>query len=222
MIVSSRARHSARHVLTGAKDNTDAQYSTFRSNLPYTLLLLVLHPLLRTAWNSLPWGNGLTTSKAELADARLEQRASFDYVFALIFLAALHGVSAFKVLFILWINYRLGTTLPRRWVPGATWVFNITTLFANELCQGYKLRDIATLLSPLGSRNVSAPDGFFVGLASTLDGWGGIMPRWEILFNITILRLISFNMDLYWSRGSRSSSPVEVRLVRDARRGGVG
>lgn len=37
------------------------------------------------------------------------------------------------------------------------------------------------------------------------------MPRWEVLFKITILRLISFNMDHYWSLDrSRSGSPVEV------------
>jgi len=149
-------------------------------------------------------------SAAEWADARLEQRASFDYAFAFIFLAALHGVSALKVLLILRINYQIGTTLPRRWVPSATWIFNIGTLFANELCRGYRLRDLALLLSPSQPLSTSASDGFFVAWASTLDGWGGIMPRWEILFNITILRLVSFNMDLYWSRGSRSSSPIEV------------
>jgi D-alanyl-lipoteichoic acid acyltransferase DltB (MBOAT superfamily) len=36
------------------------------------------------------------------------------------------------------------------------------------------------------------------------------MSRWEILFNITILRLISFNLDYYWSLDRRSGSPIEV------------
>jgi D-alanyl-lipoteichoic acid acyltransferase DltB (MBOAT superfamily) len=31
------------------------------------------------------------------------------------------------------------------------------------------------------------------------DDFGGIMWRWQILFNFSTLRLISFNMDYYWS-----------------------
>ena len=31
------------------------------------------------------------------------------------------------------------------------------------------------------------------------DAYSGIYPRWHIGFNITMLRLISFNMDYYWA-----------------------
>ena len=34
----------------------------------------------------------------------------------------------------------------------------------------------------------------------------GAYPRWHILFNITMLRLISFNMDYYWSRTTELES----------------
>ncbi len=34
----------------------------------------------------------------------------------------------------------------------------------------------------------------------------GAYPRWHIIFNITMLRLISFNMDYYWSRTTASES----------------
>lgn len=43
-----------------------------------------------------------------------------------------------------------------------------------------------------------------------LDSHGGLIPRWEILFNITVLRLISFNLDYYWSLDYNSASAIEV------------
>lgn len=46
-----------------------------------------------------------------------------------------------------------------------------------------------------------------------LDSYGGLLPRWEILFNITALRLISFNLDYYWASGHTNSNALEVRLA---------
>jgi protein-cysteine N-palmitoyltransferase HHAT len=37
------------------------------------------------------------------------------------------------------------------------------------------------------------------------------MHRWQILFNITTLRLISFNMDYYWS--VTKGTTLEVRCL---------
>lgn len=175
-------------------------------------LLLAFHPLCRKAWNKFYRPLPVGKSPIDEAEARLEQRASFDYTFAMIFLAALHGFSMFKVLAILYLNYSMATSLPRKYVPVATWVFNIGTLFANELAKGYHYKDIATLLSgssPFLVKGVPV-EGTLVTWGAWLDSWGGIMSRWEILFNITVLRLISFNLDYYWSQGYRSVSPIEV------------
>lgn len=174
-------------------------------------LLVIFHPLLRRLYETLRSvsetspksenkvnGNPTYTSVAD-GDARMNQRASFDYGFALIFLGALHGFSAIKVIVILYLNFLIATRLPRQYVPVATWIFNIGTLFANELCDGYKFAKIAELIS-------AAEPGAW------LDSYGGIMPRWEILFNITVLRLISYNMDYYWSLNRRAGSPLEVWL----------
>lgn len=176
-------------------------------------LLLIFHPLCRKAWNKfcrpLPTGKTMTDE----AEARLEQRASFDYTFAMIFLAALHGFSMFKVLAILYLNFNIATGLPKKYVPVATWVFNIGTLFANELCSGYHYKDVATVLSGTSPFLVGTVpvEGTLVSWGAWLDSWGGIMSRWEILFNITVLRLISFNFDYYWSLDYRGVSPIEVR-----------
>lgn len=203
------------------------------------MTLLVVHPLLRRAWNAFvrPLPSSKFSSEStdgkhvaaasnngrDAGDARLDQRASFDFLFALVFLAALHGFSALKVLLILAVNYRIGTgrwVKRREWVPLATWIFNICILFANELARGYRFRDMAVLISP-GAGGVAADeDSWLVAWGAWLDKHGGLVDRWEILFNITVLRLISFNMDCYWSLaywsagGQGSASPVEVCFPR--------
>ena len=184
-------------------DNSDGQYAGFRDNVPYLGVMLVLHPLLR--WVS-EYLTGKPTSTKHSADAttRFNSRVTFDFVFALVFITVLHGFSALKILIILYINFNIATLLPRSYVPATTWVFNIATLFANELAHGYPFADLATAMLP------SFADAATWG--KSMDSYGGLLPRWEILFNFTVLRMISFNMDYYWSLGrDRVGSPVEVR-----------
>jgi len=128
-------------------------------------------------------------------------------------LGALHGFSALKVILILYTNFCIATRLPRKYAPAATWIFNISTLFANELCEGYKFTKIATLISPLTLDSDGVQQSNLLHTwGGLLDSYAGIMSRWEVLFNITVLRLISFNMDYYWSLDRRSGSPVEKQL----------
>ena len=138
--------------------------------------------------------------------ARLNQRVRFDLLFALVLIFGLHGLSAFKVLFILYTNYAIATKLPRQYVVAATWIFNIGTLFANELFSGYRFGEIAGALSPrLGEQGKN--------WGNYMDDYGGLIPRWEILFNITVLRLISFNMDYYWSSNGPGLNPSNLLEV---------
>jgi protein-cysteine N-palmitoyltransferase HHAT len=144
------------------------------------------------------------------ADSRLNRRVTFDLTFATIFLIALHGVSAIKVFGILWINYQVATALPKRYVPIATWTFNIALLFANELCHGYQFADIASYLLPPQTTLAGDKPVETTNWGTWLDSYGGLVPRWEILFNITVLRLIAFNFDYVWSLDRRATSPIEV------------
>ncbi|KAI1077301.1 MBOAT-domain-containing protein [Whalleya microplaca] len=202
-------------------DTSDAQYHTFRANIPAMAGLLLFHPLLRRLYNSFvyPIKSAAQSSRPTLeeADQRLEQRATFDFGFAIIYLIALHGISAFKILIILFINYKLATTLPRKSIPAVSWVFNVGMLFANELYKGYKLGDIAAWISGPGvNGSLLDSESSLVAWGKFLDGYGGLMGRWEILFNITVLRLISFNLDYYWSLDRRPYSPVEKQLDTSA------
>lgn len=193
-----------------------------RGNFGAMAGLLLVHPLLRRAWNGV-WtslrGSDIlnrpgTVNSPEAAEERKRQRVSFDFVFALIFLVVLHGFSAAKVLLILGINHKIATQLPRRYVPAVTWTFNILVLVTNELFEGYKFRNIAVYLvgAPSAVPNLVDEPSSLIKLGEWLDHHGGLIPRWEILFNITILRLISFNLDYYWSVDQRSASPIEVRV----------
>lgn len=146
---------------------------------------------------------------ATAGEVQFDQRMRFDFAFGIIFIVALHGISALKIFFILFVNYRIGKSLPRSYVPAATWSFNICILFANELLGGYQLEPIAMFLSP-GPGTPSEKATLLVQWARQLDDFGGIMPRWEVLFKVTVLRLISFNMDYYWSVDYPAASPIEV------------
>jgi len=148
---------------------------------------------------------GLTASAA--ADARLSQRVSFDVTFAGIFLTALHGFSIFKIMAILYVNYCIAMKLPRPYIPAASWIFAVGTLFANEFTTGYSYGTMFSMFLPASVSEKGQPAANF---GHTLDSYGGLMSRWEVLFKFTILRLISFNLDYYWSIPSRTGSPLEV------------
>ncbi|GIJ99073.1 glycerol transporter [Aspergillus viridinutans] len=194
-------------------DNSDAQFSNFRDNIPYLLILLVAHPLLRRVYERYLLRSDVSSvsrnaDPVATGDARLDRRVRFDYYFALVFITALHGVSAIKVLVILYLNYKIAKSFPRKYIPAATWIFNISALFSNELCAGYPLERVATFFTAGGEGE--AP---LVQWARHIDGFGGIMPRWEILFNLTVLRLISFNMDYYWSLDYPAASAIEKKQL---------
>ena len=120
----------------------------------------------------------------------------------------MHGVSALKVFVILWLNYQIATALPKQYVAVATWTFNIGLLFANELSGGFRIANIAALILP--PQTSGAGSNPSPGVGEWIDSYGGLVPRWEVLFNITVLRLIAFNMDYLWSLDRRASSPIEV------------
>ena len=187
--------------------------------MPYLFVLVVVHPLLRKIYNTIlpikqnalqsPQASPVSrsfTSPTE-ADALLDQRVKYDLFFAVVYICALHGFSALKIIILLSANYAIAKKLPRAYVVPITWVFNITILFANELCHGYPFESIAINTIPFTIWDPNSNWGTF------FDDHGGLMPRWEIMFNITVLRLISFNMDLYWSSGENEyTSVLEVSL----------
>ena len=207
-------------------DNSDDQYASFRENVPYLLMVIILHPFLRRLFDAVytsmtdkldseskstsNGGNSPFGSDYPRAERRLKQRASFDVAFSVLFIIALHGFSAPKILLILYLNYTIATRLQKDYVPTATWIFNIGILFANELGKGYHYSDIARILPWSAVSEAQVQQERSSNWGTVLDSYGGLIPRWEIPFNITVLRLISFNFDYYWSLNQTGSSAIEV------------
>ncbi|KAI9246875.1 MBOAT, membrane-bound O-acyltransferase family-domain-containing protein [Phascolomyces articulosus] len=158
-------------------DNSDAQYATFRDNIPKLFGLVVGYLCLSHLYR-------IYVTPQQLPVKQPHQplhRIYFFFVASLSIITGLHGTSMLKILAIIttsyWIGRMAGGTM---WNPIASWIFNLAILFLNEWYNGYKF---GALLGP----------GF-----EWMDEHNGFQPRWHILFNFVMLRLVSFNMDYYW------------------------
>ncbi|THV05151.1 MBOAT-domain-containing protein [Dendrothele bispora CBS 962.96] len=166
-------------------DNSDSQYRSFRNNIPILALVAGLFITLKFAWSRL---YSLTNGHSSQNDRF--HLISFNVFFSILFLFGLHGASVIKVIVILLLNYYIAKTCrSSKLAPILTWLFNIGILFLNDRYNGYRFSDLTPSLA-------------------MLDSIEGFYPRWYINFNITMLRLISFNMDYYWAcRKAGSAEP---------------
>ncbi|KAL0578918.1 glycerol transporter [Marasmius crinis-equi] len=153
-------------------DNSDAQYASFRNNI---FVLTVIASVLFLA--KYLWTRALALS-SRLDNLHL---VPFNLVCSLLFLSGLHGTSILKIILILTVNFAIAKACKAsKFGPVLTWVFNVLVLYMNDRYHGYRFGDILPSLE-------------------ILDAFTGFHPRWHINFNITMLRLVSFSMDYYWS-----------------------
>ncbi|KAF8838855.1 MBOAT-domain-containing protein [Paxillus ammoniavirescens] len=156
-------------------DNSDAQYRAFRNNIPALAFLVFIYVGLKSIYTRcvIRSTSVIPTDKTCLVP--------FTISFAILYLIGLHGSSTIKIFVILTTNYYIGKGFQgSRAGPFVTWIFNFLVLFANERNGGYRFSSLHPSLA-------------------TLDVFKGLYPRWHISFNITMLRLVSFNMDYYWA-----------------------
>ncbi|KAK8844173.1 hypothetical protein IAR55_006967 [Kwoniella newhampshirensis] len=165
-------------------DNSDPQYRSFRDNL-LPLLLLASSYLFSS-----------TFIQPRLAPQI--SRARFVAAFSLFMTLLLHGTSTLKILFLLSFNYHLAKfpipPLLRTVWPGVIFCCNMSMLFLNERYDGYRFGNV------------------FPAFA-VLDSWTGMLPRWHIGFNITMMRMVSFALDYVWREDpiSNEVTPTEYR-----------
>ncbi|KAG0367384.1 glycerol transporter [Gamsiella multidivaricata] len=108
-------------------------------------------------------------------------RTYFFLSFSLIYLYFMYGNSIIKIGAIVTTNYVIAKIgRGARWMPVATWGFNLAVLFLNEGYGGYNFADLHDSLA-------------------WLDENKGMNRRWDVNFNFTMLRLVSFNLDYFWS-----------------------
>lgn len=137
-------------------DNSDTQYRFLRDNFWLIVGLIGLHTAIRRAFS-----------------AAGVERLTFDLVFGLIFVFALHGANVLKIGVHVVVMYFLGRLESRRAIP-ALWVYGVGTLFMNE--------HLKLILVP----------------------FTGIVSRWDVFYNFTLLRLLSFNLDFIRAQDSDS------------------
>lgn len=160
-------------------DNSDSQYSGFRNNFPYLVIVIVAHVALR---------RGLNQSVLKL------DRLNFDIGFSIIFLSLLYGIGMVKIMMLLGVNYYISKIENKKWGYIATWVFGIGILFANELTEGYQLKIVDPSLEHIDVK------------------YGGLMQRWDVNFNFTMLRMISFNIDYFQARDKTNKQQSDIAV----------
>ncbi|KAG2734908.1 hypothetical protein G9P44_001122 [Scheffersomyces stipitis] len=115
---------------------------------------------------------------------RLSKRTYFDFGFGLLFLFGAHGTNVLRILIHLGINYAIGRFVPSPkaaiWI---VWIYGISTLFIND-----RYRTL-----PFG---VDAID----------NGFKGIIERWDVFFNFTLLRMLSYNLDYLEKKRDNANS----------------
>lgn len=113
-------------------------------------------------------------------------------IFSLCFLTVLHGFSILKIIGLISINYQLTKYLgSSKMLPVLIWIYGISLLFLNFSYKGYKFGSISSIFNWM--------DRLEGDLKSIITGLG---IRWYISFNFSMLRMISFSMDYYWSLSS--------------------
>ncbi|KAI7903660.1 MBOAT, membrane-bound O-acyltransferase family-domain-containing protein [Cokeromyces recurvatus] len=161
-------------------DNSDLQYAQFRNHLPLLFVLAFFYLLLSRLYHHVL----IKKQKRQTnSDSSVRLKASFHVLTSLIILTALHGTSLIKIWIIITTSYLLGRLgHDTKWNPFLTWLFNLLILFLNEYFGGYSFKSM--IASPF------------------MDQYQGLLPRWHVFFNFTILRLISYNMDYYWKHNN--------------------
>ncbi|GBE88390.1 Glycerol uptake protein [Sparassis crispa] len=163
-------------------DNSDIQYRSFRGNIPALVILV----------GSFLAAKFVYTHSAKrymsLRPLNNTYHVPFLFTFSILMLLGLHGTSIVKIFAIVTANYGIAKTCrASKFGPLLTWIFNAAVLFANERNEGYRFASMHPSLE-------------------MLDSIEGIYPRWHISFNITMLRLVSFNMDYYWACNSAGAT----------------
>lgn len=187
-------------------DLSDIQWREFRSGAPALVTVLVVYVALSRVVQH-RWKNRAGTSNAKNS---AKARAGFSIIFSALFLGYLHGYAAIYVFLLVTANWVLAHA-----VAGSTlgsvciWAANIGALIAVRLTDGFP----AALL--FGQR-------FSWMDQQEHSGWLKGVMRWHICYNLTVLRMLSFALDLHWSKllankkiKTQKSTPPEKEKIED-------
>ncbi|WFC95807.1 glycerol transporter [Malassezia brasiliensis] len=186
------------------RDNSDYQYRLFRNYLPMIFLLMSVYVAL--AWS--------VKGAAHLLRCTLAQRLAVRQVLwgamGVVCVGAMHGSNAPKLLALALGNYALARQSTRLvpWAArAAVWVYNCAMLFLVFYTAGVPYARIAPSLA------------WLVRAQLTQDAYAGLLPRWYINYNFSMLRFVSYALDYQWAKAQAAQeTPRELAPgVPDAR-----
>ncbi|UZJ52944.1 hypothetical protein CBS101457_002264 [Exobasidium rhododendri] len=163
------------------RDDSDFQYKSFRDYFPVLTLVMIVYVAISKGLEHL----GRQGSYQSLNRTLIRpHRKLFLTLFTFAFIVTLHGTNAMKLLLLCSINFAIvkiiNLTTYSPIAPLVIWTWNVASLFAVHWNNGFSYATFSQSLA-------------------WLDNYTGLMPRWQINFNITMLRLISFSIDYYWA-----------------------
>jgi D-alanyl-lipoteichoic acid acyltransferase DltB (MBOAT superfamily) len=181
-------------------DLSDVQWREFRSAAPALAGVLTVYAMLsrflQRRWNS---SNDSKTGTTRSATAR----AAYTLVFAAIFLCYLHGYAVVYVFGLITANWVVAHLVSgSRLGALCIWTANIGALLAARLTDGF-------------------PAVFVFGQRyAWLDqhehaGWLKGVMRWHICYNLTVLRMLSFALDLHWSRLEKKKGARSIEKEKE-------
>ena len=115
------------------QDNSDAQYHSFRNNLPLLSLAALIHLSAKFLFTRLTPKNLIP----------------FTLFFSILAITGLHGANILKLVIILYINYTIAKRIGSspKLGPILTWTFNVAILFLNDMYDGYQFASLSKHLS---------------------------------------------------------------------------
>ncbi|ETS62071.1 hypothetical protein PaG_03629 [Moesziomyces aphidis] len=182
------------------RDDSDFQYRSFRDYVPALVGIMGVYLALSKLFTWLPSPAPRYSRVDAAASTSSPNRKAFLTVFTAIFVFALHGFNSIKLLLVVVANYALSKAVGgTRVAPVAVFGFNVATLFAVHWNDGFEYARISPALA-------------------WLEVFKGLLPRWQINFNITMLRLVSFGLDYHWARCEAKAGAAAGRSMGEVER----
>lgn len=106
-------------------------------------------------------------------------KLKFDFLFGIVYVIVFHGINSVRLLGHILIMYCISHILRKKQNIAivSLWVYGIGSLFINHNFRKYPFANILSILSPLD------------------NGYKGIIERWDVFYNFTLLRILSYNFD---------------------------